>query len=218
MINTSMPRTGSSRVTTAPPAKIGFVCEFRSLAAPGSVNAHTKYSLGTPPTLGADQVLLQLKERLVVRIGGVRGPGTVRFQFPSRCLFVQGNIEQFADFGDMCGMRDGGKDLHPPVQVAVHEVRRAHPYRRLTAIGEPEQPAVLQKAAQNADDPDVLAQTWHTRADRADPSHPQVDGHPGLRSAVEGIGDRLVDKGVHFDPDSSRLAVFVIRDLIVDPV
>src|SRR5215204_6972410 len=197
MINTSMPRTGSSRLTTAPPAKIGFVCEFRSLAAPGSVNAGTKYSLGTPPTLGVDQVLLQVEERPVVRIGGVRGPGTVRFQLPSRCVFVQGNIEQLADLGDVCWMRDGGKDLHPPVQVAVHEVSRAHPYRGLTVIGEPEQPAVLQKASQNADHPDVFAQTRHTRADRAGTSHPQVDGHPSLRSAVEGIGDRLVDKGVH---------------------
>jgi hypothetical protein len=61
MINTSMPRTGSSRVTTAPPAKMGFVWELRPCAVPGSVNAGTKYSLGTPPTLGVDQVLLRVK-------------------------------------------------------------------------------------------------------------------------------------------------------------
>src|ERR671910_3010585 len=126
MINTSMPRTGSTRLTTAPPAKIGLVCEVRSFAVPGSVNAGTDHSLGAPPTLGVDQVLLHVEQRPVVRVRGVRGPGTVRFQLPRRRALVERDVEEVADLGDVCRMGDGGKTLPSPVQIAVHQVGRAH--------------------------------------------------------------------------------------------
>src|SRR5918993_924316 len=145
MISTSMPRDGSSRVTTAPAAKIGLVFEPRSFVSSGNVSVDLDGSFGPPAPLGVvDQVLLHVQQRPASKVSGMRDPGSVRLQLPGRGALVEGEIEQLGDLGDVSGVSDRGKHLHPAVEVAVHEVGGAHANRRLTAVGKPEEPTVLE--------------------------------------------------------------------------
>src|SRR5215204_6267013 len=151
MISTSMPRDGWSRVTTAPAAKIGLVSEPRSFVSSGNVSVDMDRSFGPPAPLGVvDQVLLHVQQRPAGQVSGMGYPGSVRLQQPRRSALVECHIEQLGDLGDVSRLSDRGKHLHPAVEVAVHEVGGAHANRRLTAVGEPEQPTVLEKTAEDA--------------------------------------------------------------------
>ena len=75
---------------------------------------------------------------------------------------------------------------------------------RLAAVLEPEDPAVLEEAAQDRAHLDRLGQAGHAGAQRADAADQQLDGHARLRGEVERVDDRLVDDRVGLDPDPGR--------------
>ena len=69
---------------------------------------------------------------------------------------------------------------------------------------EPIDPAVLEVAAEDAADADVLGQTRHAGAQAADAAHEQVDLRSGLARRVEGVDDVLVGDRVALQRDASR--------------
>src|SRR5215213_10873776 len=99
-------------------------------------------------------------------IGGVWDPGAVRLQMPRRGAVVESQVEQVLNLGNVCWIGDRNQHFHPAVEVAVHQVRRSDANRRRPIVGKPEQAAVLQETAQNAANPDVLAEPWHAWANR----------------------------------------------------
>ena len=60
---------------------------------------------------------------------------------------------------------------------------------------------VLQKAADNALDPDALGKSWDSRPQAADTAHHEVNFHSSLAGLIEGVDDSRVDERVHFHPD-----------------
>src|SRR5215213_10003677 len=131
---------------------------------------------------------------------------------------VEGYIEELFNLGDMRWVGNRDQHFHPAVEVAVHQVGRADPNRRRSIVGKPEEPTVLQETAQNAAYPNVVAEPGHTGSDRADAAYPKVHRNAGLRRAIKRIGRRLVHDRIDFDLDARRLSVFVVRDLVIDPV
>ena len=67
-------------------------------------------------------------------------------------------------------------------------------------------PRVLEPAADDAADPDVVRQPGHPGPQAADGPHDQVDPHPRLRGRVEGVDDPGVDQVVELPDDAPLLA------------
>ena len=74
------------------------------------------------------------------------------------------------------------------------------------AVGEGDDAGVLQEAADDALDPDVLRQARNAGPQAADAADDQVDRHAGLAGGVEGVDDLRIDQGVQLGPDGGRLA------------
>src|SRR4051794_36550490 len=108
--------------------------------------------------------------------------------------------------------------LDAAVQVAVHQVGRTDPHLRLAAVLEQEHPAVLEEAAQDAADLDVVRQTGDSGPKRADATDPQVDGYAELRRPVQRVAQGFVDEAVDLDPDPRRATGQVVLDLAIDPI
>ena len=53
--------------------------------------------------------------------------------------------------------------------------------RQLVAVAEADDPAVLEKAADDALDADVFGKPGNARPQTADAAHDEIDAHPGLR-------------------------------------
>src|SRR5215213_2611410 len=221
MINTSVPRGWSSRVTTAPPARIGRPGDRAALLRVRlGLTEGTEALLRDRPTSarGVDQVVLHVEQRLTCSVRGMRNPGAVRLQLPRSGALVEGDVEPVPNLSDVCWIGDRDQHFHPAIEVAVHQIRGADPDGWRTIIGEPEEAAVFQEAAEDAAHPDVLAETRHTRSDRADAAYPEVHRNSCFRGAVERVGGGFVNDRVDFDLDTCRLAVLMVGDLVVDPV
>ena len=82
-------------------------------------------------------------------------------------------------------------------------IRSAEPIRtrRLLAALEGVDPRVLEEAADDRDDADVLRDPRHPRAQAADAAHVEVDPDPGLRGLVERLDAAGVDQRVHLQRD-----------------
>jgi hypothetical protein len=146
-------------------------------------------------------------------------PDTVAIQPPRRRAVVHAEAEQAAHLPLLAGVRHLDDEFHPAVQVAVHQVRAAHPDLGLIILPGPERvhPGVLKIAPEYAADPDVLRQPGDAGPHRAHPADPQVDRHAGLGRAVERVGDDLVDDRVALELDPGGLARTLSRRLPADP-
>src|SRR5690554_5855784 len=111
---------------------------------------------------------------------------------------------------------DGDEGLDAAVEVAVHEIGGADEDLRVPVFGEGEDSRMLEVAAEDRPDCDVLRQPGHTRPQRADATDLDVDLGARLRGAVEGIDDLLVDEGVDLDLDPGLLARLRVSCLAVD--
>ncbi|KAG0920924.1 hypothetical protein G6F31_020527 [Rhizopus arrhizus] len=65
---------------------------------------------------------------------------------------------------------------------------------------------MLQEAPHDGAHPDVLGQPRHTRPQRADAAHDQVDLHAGLAGLVELFDDLLFQQRIHLGHDARTLA------------
>ena len=124
-------------------------------------------------------------------IGGevMPGPFAVFAEPPRRSTILEPEVEQIFELGHVGGSRDLYQNLDPAVEVAVHQVRRADPRLRLAAVLEPEDPAVLEEAAEDAADLDVVPQTRNVRLQSADAAAPDLDRYAGLGRAIQRVDD-----------------------------
>ena len=64
---------------------------------------------------------------------------------------------------------------------------------------------VLEEAADDALDADVVGQAMDARAQAANAAHDQFDLHPGLAGAIEGVDHHRIDQRVQLGPDRAGL-------------
>src|SRR5215469_6690252 len=181
--------------------------------SPGSGSA-----IGRPAAQPVDQVLLQVTKRLPGRVPVMPGPGAVGGQPPRGGALVHGQVDQVAQFGLLRRVRHPDQRLHPPVEVAVHQVCGTDPDLAgvVHTVAERVDPRVLEEAAEHAADPDVVRQARYAGAQRADAAHPHVHRYTGHRGPVQRVDDRLVDDRVALELDAGRVAVGVLGDLPFD--
>src|SRR5699024_9070326 len=87
---------------------------------------------------------------------------------------------------------------------------------QLLVPGEGEDAGVLEEAAEDRADADVLAQPRDPGAQRADAADDDVDLDPRLARPVQRVDDGLVDDRVDLDLDPRRAARAVPGDLPLD--
>ena len=114
------------------------------------------------------------------------------------------------------GVVDGCHRLDPAIKVARHPVRRAKIELLVPVIREVEQPRVFEKPADDADDPDALADACHPRSQTADPAHDQIDFNSGLRCRVERLDHLRVYECVHLRDYPRRLSFASICRFALD--
>src|SRR5439155_1818282 len=96
--------------------------------------------------------------------------------------------------------------LHPAVEVARHPVRGGEEHLLFSFGPEEEDAVVLEKPADDGEDPDVLRQPLRARPQAADSANLEVDLRSRLRGRVERFDDLGVDQRVHLDKDARLLA------------
>lgn len=116
---------------------------------------------------------------------------------------------------------DRDQRFDPAVEIARHPVGGGNehlrpPRRQFVTRRETDDPAVLQKPADDTADPYVLRQTRDARPQATDAPNYQINRDPGIGGFVKLIDDIRVDQRVHLDDDpgwQSRLRVF---DFLLD--
>jgi hypothetical protein len=120
-------------------------------------------------------------------------PGAVRAEQPGVAVVGQQHGDQLLDPGARAGVLDRHDDLDPAVEVALHQVRRAQARLGRAAVGEAEDPRVLEELADDRAHPDPLGETSHPRAERAPGPDDQVDLDALLTRPVERLDRGRVD-------------------------
>ena len=124
-------------------------------------------------------------------------------------LLVHGRIEDRHD------------RLDAPVEVARHHVGRADIDQRLRrrqamAVAEAEDAGVLEEAADDRLDADVLRQAGNAGPQAADAAHDEVDLDAGRAGVVERVDDLRIDERVQLHPDAAGPARLGVADLARD--
>src|SRR6185503_5418698 len=104
------------------------------------------------------------------------------------------------------GILQWTEDFDAAVEVPRHHVRGRDIHSRLRAgqalpHTKAIDSAVLQEAADDGFDADVLGKPGNARPQAADAAHHQVDRYAGLRRFVQRVDDIRVDQRVHLHPD-----------------
>ena len=118
---------------------------------------------------------------------------------------------------------DRHQGFDTPIHVPHHPVGRTDidarmPARQRMAIAEHADAAVLQEAADDRFDADVLRQADNAGPQAADAAHHAHHLHPCARCLVEQVDQRLVDQRIQFQPDPGRFAGMGECDLPLDEV
>ena len=129
-----------------------------------------------------------------------------------RELHIDHGLQTMAEIG--ITYRD--HEFDTVIEVSWHPVRTADIQLFTTAIGEPEDAAVLQEAADEASDGDVVTDAGDARDEYADPPDDELDPDACLRSFVELIYDLLIEEGIHLGDHVCLIALLGEGDLAVD--
>ena len=105
-----------------------------------------------------------------------------------RELHIDHGLQTMAEIG----ITHRDHEFDAVIEVSWHPVRTADIQLFTTAIGEPEDAAVLQEAADKASDRDVVTDAGDARDEYTDPSDDELDPDACLRSFVELIYDLLI--------------------------
>ena len=120
--------------------------------------------------------------------------GSVGLQLPRLDAVVQKTRKHFVD--DLIAQRwvlNGERQLDAPEKISRHPIRAGKEHSRLSGILKIKNPAVFEKATDNADDPDIVAQTGHFWSQATDAPDNQIDGYLCTRSFIQFLDDFLID-------------------------
>src|SRR5271157_668250 len=131
-------------------------------------------------------------------------------------IFEVGTQHLITDHADKIFVLHRKIHLDSSIQVARHEVRAAKVNFFLSTVAEIEYPAVLQEAAKNAGDANVLASSGKVGPQAADAAHQQVNFDAGLRRLVEQLDHFLVHQCVHLQDQVTAASVLLVFDFALD--
>src|SRR5271157_1037280 len=131
-------------------------------------------------------------------------------------IFEVGTQHLITDHADKIFVLHRKIHLDSSIQVARHEVRAAKVNFFLSTVAEIEYPAVLQEAAKNAGDANVLASSGKVGPQAADAAHQQVNFDAGLRRPVEQLDHFLVHQCVHLQDQVTAASVLLVFDFALD--
>ena len=92
---------------------------------------------------------------------------------------------------------DRERHLDAPEEVALHPVGAGAVELGLAAVAEVAHARMLEEAADDRAHADVLRHARHSRPQRADAAHDEVDLHAGARRVVQRLDDLRFDQRVH---------------------
>lgn len=146
---------------------------------------------------------------------GQPGPPRIGTEHPRVGLVAEGPVEHADHPAPELGILDGDDHLDPPVEVALHEIGGPdpHPEGAVPHPAEPEQPGVLEVAADDGADPDPVGQPGDAGTQAAPLAHDEVDGGTRLRGPVEGVDHRRIGEAIGLEDDATVRAG---RGLLVD--
>ncbi len=141
---------------------------------------------------------------------------TVRLQQPGLGVVFQVAVQvrQDAVGQFFVGYREA--NFHAPEHVAVHQVGAGCVDGPIPAVHKCIDASVLQEAADQSSDLDIVGDAGNARPQAANAAHDQLDFDACLRCPVQGLDALLLDDGVGFDDDFGRLAFFGLIDFLVD--
>src|SRR5437667_7058928 len=102
---------------------------------------------------------------------------------------------------DNLDVADRIQRLDAPIEVALHQVGAPDVHLLVPTVVEPENTGVLEEAADNGPDGDVVADAGNAGTQAADAAYDQVDADACLRCAIEDADHLIVGDGVHLDDD-----------------
>src|SRR4051794_4035823 len=132
----------------------------------------------SPPILQAEPSLAPADypapQRFLRIDAGAAVPGAVRREVEATSLLADHRLQDAAQPGLVGRVGALPQRLDGAVEVAVHEVGRADPVlAATTGAAEPEDPGVLEKAAEDRAYADVVGHTGDARSQRADAADDQ---------------------------------------------
>src|SRR5262249_49633997 len=133
-------------------------------------------------------------------------PGAVALQHPRLCVVREERLEDRFDLVPHVEVLDRNDDLDAVNEVARHDIGAAEEVGPLVVDLEAVEPAVLQEAAEDRTDADVLAQPFDAGDEGADRAHDEIDLRPRLGRAVQLVDDVRVGEVVDLDLDVCALA------------
>ena len=128
-----------------------------------------------------------------------------------RELHIDHGLQTMAEIG--VAHRD--HEFDAVIEVSWHPVRTADIQLFTTAIGEPEDTAVLQEAADKASDSDVVTDAGDAGDEYADAADDELDPDACLRSFVELIYNLLIEEGIHLGDHVCLLSLLGEGDLAI---
>src|SRR3954447_19424906 len=198
---------GERNVTSVPSAAsvayLSALADQRSAAAQGAgACLGRRRALGRARLVAEHELALD-RARLVSPLGAPV-PDVVRAEVPGVRVVRQRALERIEQVVAQRRVLDRRHQLDPRVEVARHEVGRADVDLGLAVALEGQDPRVLEEAADDRVDADVLRDARHARHQAADAADVQVDGHAGLRGAVQRADAAPVDQRVELHRDARR--------------
>src|ERR1700687_2360358 len=88
-------------------------------------------------------------------------------------------------------------NLHAPVEMARHPVRRPEVDLFVAVVPEIEDARVLEEASDDAHHFDAIADSRYSRPEAADAADDEIDVHSTLRRVVEVLDEIRIDEGIH---------------------
>ena len=150
-------------------------------------------------------------------MAGIAGVGAVGVHVASFDDFGEIRVEDFiANVADELRVLHGEGKFDAAIEVAGHHVGTAEIDLFFASIVEVEDAAVLEEAADDAGDADIVADSGHAGAKAADAADEEIELDPGLGGFVEELDDAAIDEGVDLEDDVAAAAVFLVLDFAAD--
>jgi hypothetical protein len=137
----------------------------------------------------------------VVPSAARRAPGAVCRELPGERVVLRENVEHLVKTSAQRRVADRREHLHPPREVAWHQIGRAEQVPSLRSAPEPVDAGVLEETPDDRSDADRVRETGLPGAEAADAARDQLDSGARLGGIVERVDQFLVDEAVQFHRD-----------------
>jgi hypothetical protein len=116
----------------------------------------------------------------------------------------------------MCRFFHREDELHPVVEVPLHQISGAQVNFLLAAVQEVIDAAVFQVSSNNRDHHDMVTHTLDAGSQRSHAAHQQVHFDPGLRGLIKKLDHPRIDQSIDLEDQAGVAFRFGMFDLAAD--